>query len=171
MTFAWPDIVGPKTRDIDFGPGAWRTVTGEQVDLFARATGDLQFVHLDPERAKLEGPFGGAVAHGFLLLSLMPVLLAERIVLPPEASILNYGLGNLRFATAVRVGERIRGRFVLVGRNRIEPSKTILKIRSTIEVENGRRPAVVADPLIVLVQFIARHNMAGLRQSADPVSE
>jgi acyl dehydratase len=102
---------------------------------------------------------------------LMPALLAERIVLPPEASIVNYGLGNLRFATAVRVGERIRGRFVLVGRNRIEPSKTILKIRSTIEVENGRRPAVVADPLIVLVQFIARHNMAGLRQSADPVSE
>ena len=111
------------------------------------------------------------MAHGFLLLSLMPVLLAERIVLPPEAIIVNYGLGNLRFATAVRVGERIRGRFVLVGRNRIEPSKTILKIRSTIEVENGRRPAVVADPLIVLVQFITRHNMAGLRQSADPVSE
>jgi acyl dehydratase len=171
MTIAWPDIVDPKTRDIDFGPGAWRTVTGEQVDLFARATGDLQFVHLDPERAKLEGPFGGAVAHGFLLLSLMPVLLAERIVLPPEASVVNYGLGNLRFATAVRVGERIRGRFVLVGRNRIEASKTILKIRSTIEVENGRRPAVVADPLIVLVQFITRHNMADLRQSADPVSE
>jgi acyl dehydratase len=60
MMIAWPDIVDPKTRDIDFGPGAWRTVTGEQVDLFARATGDLQFVHLDPERAKLEGPFGGA---------------------------------------------------------------------------------------------------------------
>jgi acyl dehydratase len=167
MIFAWPDIVDARTTDIDFGPTNWRTITREQVDLFASVTGDLPIVYIDPERAKIEGPFGGMVAHGFLLLSMMPVLLAERIVLPPEAIIVNYGLGNLRFTTAVRVGERIRGRFLLKARNRIEPSKTILKIRATIEVENGRRPAVVADPLIMLVQFGMDHSLAGMRQSAD----
>jgi acyl dehydratase len=159
VRFAWADIVDAKTTDIDLGLSDWRTVTRAQVDLFAWATGDLQFVHIDLERAKLEGPFGATVAQGYLLLSMMPVLLAERIVLPSEAIIVNYGLRNLRFATTVRVGERIRGRFMLKGRNRIESSKTILKIRSTIEVENGERPAVVVDPLIALVKFGTRHNL------------
>jgi acyl dehydratase len=160
MTTALADILSAGPAAIDLGATDWRTITQEQVDLFARATGDLQFVHVDSERAAREGPFGGTVAHGYLLLSLMPVLLAERVVLPSDAVVVNYGLERLRFREVVRVGARIRGRFTLIGRNRIEPSRTILKVRSIIEVEGRPGEAVVADPLIALVQHAMQSNAA-----------
>jgi acyl dehydratase len=152
MMIAWTDIAEAESP-IDLGATGWRTVSQGDVDLFARATGDAQFIHVDPERATNEGSYGGPVAHGYLLVSLMPMLLSERIVLPPGAEVVNYGLDMLRFAAPVRVGERFRGRFVVTGRNRLAPGKTLVKVRAAIEVEDARRPAVTADPLIALVQL------------------
>jgi len=148
----WSDIVDAE-GSLDLGATDWRALSQAQVDLFARATGDAQFLHVDPERAAREGPFGGAIAHGYLLVSLMPALLAQRIVLPPGAAVVNYGLDKLRFADPVRVGARFRGRFVVTARNRLGPGKTLVKARAAIEVEGAARPAVTADPLIALVRL------------------
>ena len=152
MTVPWAQIESCG-RGLELGVSAWMRISHEQIEHFAQATGDRQFIHVDPEKAAREGPFGGAVAHGYLLLSMMPVLLSERIAFPPEAIVMNYGLERLRFTRPVRVGERIRGRFAVVGRNRIEPHKTILKLRGEIEVESSAGPAVTVDPLIALVVF------------------
>ena len=152
MRIAWNDIAESESP-IDLGATGWRTVSQGEVDLFALATGDAQFIHVDPDRAANEGPYGGPVAHGYLLVALMPVLLAERIALPPGAEVVNYGLDMLRFAAPVRVGERFRGRFVVTGRNRLAPGKTLVKVRAAIEIEDASRPAVIADSLIALVQF------------------
>jgi acyl dehydratase len=152
MRVAWNDIVESEGQ-IDLGVTGWRTVSQGEVDLFAQATGDAQFIHVDPDRAANEGPYGGPVAHGYLLVSLMPVLLAERIALPPGAEVVNYGLDMLRFAAPVRVGERFRGRFVMTSRNRLAPGRTLVKVRAAIELEDASRPAVTADPLIALVQL------------------
>ena len=164
MTISWAEIAD-SDEGLDLGVTDWKVITQQHLDHFARATGDTQFIHLDPERAAREGPFGGAIAQGYLLLSMMPVLLAQRIELPPKAIVINYGLERLRFAAPVRVGERFRGRFFLTSRNRIGPSKTILKVRAAIEVENVGRPAVAADSLIALVEFrVEREPVAGRRQ-------
>lgn len=164
MSIAWTAIaeaVGP----IDLGATGWRVLSQGEVDLFARATGDAQFIHVDPERAAAEGPYGGAVAHGYLLVSLMPLLLSERILLPPGAEVVNYGLDRLRFAAPVRIGDRFRGRFVVTQRNRLAPGTTLVKVRAAIEVEGARRPAVTADRLIALVQL---RDAGGARPRAVP---
>ena len=152
MTVPWAQIENC-TEGLELGVSAWIRISQEQIDHFAQATGDFQFIHVDPERAAREGPFGGAVVHGYLLLSMMPILLAERIAFPREAVVVNFGLEKLRFAAPVRAGERIRGRFAITGRNRMDPTRTILKVRGSIEAQNAARPAVTADPLIALVVF------------------
>jgi acyl dehydratase len=152
MKVAWAEIARA-TGELDLGCSDWRAVTQNQVELFAEATGDRQFIHLDPERAAREGPFGANVAHGYLLLAMIPALLSERLELPAGAAVLNFGLDKLRFAAAVRVGERVRGRFALIGKNRLEPTTTLVKIRASIEVEGAPRPALSIDPLIALVRF------------------
>src|ERR1017187_5194597 len=89
------------------GYGEYRTVTQEEVNLFADATGDHQWIHVDPERAKA-GPFGGAIAHGYLTLSLAPVLLGEVLVVEGMSFGVNYGCNKVRFPSPVPVGSNLR---------------------------------------------------------------
>ena len=159
----WSEILGSQ-GPVDLGVTRWTCVSQDRIDAFARATGDFQYIHVNSERAVRDGPFGGTIVHGYLLLSMMPVLLSEGIAFPPEAVVVNYGLERLRFATPVRVGEPFRGRFTLTSRTPFEPTKTILRVRAAIEVEASQRPAVSADPLIAVVRLQAGRSVAPPRE-------
>ena len=92
----------------------WTEITQQQVNLFAEATGDHQWIHVDVERAKSESPFGAPVAHGFLTLSLLPMLMANAIEMSDVKMGVNYGLNKVRFTAPVPVGSRVRARVTLV---------------------------------------------------------
>jgi acyl dehydratase len=154
MIAPWADIEN-WSNDCDLEVSGWRSRTQERIVQFAQATGDFQFIHVDREREERDGPSGGPLAQGCFLLSMTPILLAERIAFPPQTIVVNYGLGKLRFAAPVRLGERFRGRFAVTGRNRIEPTETLLKVHGSIEVDGGAYPAVDVDPLIALVRYPA----------------
>ncbi len=99
------DLIG-----VELGPTSWIEITQERIDAFATATEDSQWIHVDPERAAREGPFGTTVAHGFLTLSLCVPMLYE--LLPPSGgAVVNYGVDRVRFPAAVPSGSRVRGRF------------------------------------------------------------
>lgn len=125
----------------------WVEVTQEMIDQFADATGDHQFIHVDPERAKLT-PFGGTIAHGFLTLSLMPQLAAKVPDAPRVAGIkmgVNYGGNKVRFLQPVRSGKRVRGRFTLRAFDEKRPGQWQQTIEFTVEIEGEDKPAMVAE--------------------------
>jgi len=124
----------------------WRELEQARVDLFGQATDDLQWIHVDPERAA-EGPFGSTIAHGFLTLSLVVPLFEE--ALPPlegYALTVNYGLNRVRFTAPVPVGSRIRGRFLIAAVEEV-PGGDQLTVAATVEVEGSDKPACVAEAL------------------------
>jgi len=129
----------------------WMTVTQDRVVAFADATGDQQWIHVDPDRARLESPFGGPIAHGYLTLSLQIVLRgltgAEQAVTPGVRQVVNYGLDRLRFPAPVPVGARIRGRFTLLEAMQVAPGVLQAKERYTVEVEGNDKPACIAESL------------------------
>jgi len=131
------------------GHGSWHQVTQEQIDAFARATGDEQWIHVDPERAAT-GPFGTTIAHGFLTLSLVPLLVKDVYRVDGLSMGVNYGADRVRFPAPVPVGARVRAGVELV---RLSPSGIGVQAltRVTIEVEGSERPACVADLLSLLV--------------------
>ena len=125
----------------------WVEVSQTMIDRFAEATGDHQFIHVDPERAGMT-PFGGTIAHGFLTLSLMP-LLASKV---PDAAVLdgvkmgvNYGGNKVRFLTPVRSGSRVRGRFKLVEFDEKRPGQYQQTTEFTVEIEGQDKPAMIAE--------------------------
>ncbi len=126
--------------------GDWTTVTQEQINLFADATGDHQWIHLDTKRAATESPYGTTIAHGFLTLSLLPRLMAEAVQLPKAKMSVNYGLNRVRFAAPVPAGKRVRARIALLG---IEEVKGGVQMswRTQIEVEGSEKPACIAETL------------------------
>jgi acyl dehydratase len=124
------------------GYSGWVDITQEQVNQFAEATGDHQWIHVDPERAKA-GPFGGPIAHGYLTLSLAPVLLAEIIQVSGISMGVNYGLNKLRFPSPVPVGSRLRLGGTLAEAEEI-PGGAQVTIDMTFEVEGQAKPACVA---------------------------
>ncbi|MGI4732297.1 MAG: MaoC family dehydratase [Janthinobacterium lividum] len=125
----------------------WVEVTQAMIDRFADATGDHQFIHVDPVRAA-QTPFGGTVAHGFLTLSLMP-LLASKVADAPRLSGarmgVNYGGNSVRFVTPVRSGSRVRGRFVLTAFEEKRPGQYQTTTGFTVEIEGQDKPALVAE--------------------------
>ncbi len=129
----------------EIGVSSWRTVSQTMIDRFAEATDDHQFIHVDPERAAREMPYGGTIAHGFLSLSLLSTLAYE--TLPPLAGAtigINYGFDEVRFKSPVRSGARIRGRFVLARAN-VRPSGWVeAGYDVTIEIEGSKKPALTA---------------------------
>lgn len=131
------------------GPGPWHTITQDQVDAFAVATGDHQWIHVDVDRAA-RGPFGGTIAHGFLTVSLSPKLLWELYTVEGISMGLNYGCNKIRFPSPLRVGSRVRGSVELVD---LVPlgSNWQATARMTIEVEGGTKPVCVAELLSVYV--------------------
>lgn len=123
----------------------WLTITQERVDTFADATGDHQWIHVDPERAK-DGPFGGCIAHGYLTLSLVNLFLPQLIEVVNLAMGVNVGCDRIRFPAPVPVGARIRGRGEIL---EVAPIKGSLQaiVRVTVEIEGSDRPACVADTI------------------------
>ena len=127
----------------DLGTSSWSTITQEQVDQFAAATGDHQWIHVDPERAK-DGPFGGTIAHGYLSISLVPALLREIIEVRGVAMALNYGINKLRFPSPVPVGSRVRLSARLAEVEEVAGGVQVV-LAVAIEVEGQSKPACVAE--------------------------
>lgn len=126
----------------DLGHTDWAEMTQEQVDSFADLTGDHNFIHVDPERARAT-PFGATIAHGLLTLSLLAPV-TQRLQVSDAAVSINYGLDRLRFPAPLRVGDRWRGTAVVLETEEI-PGGVQAKVRATIEVEGAEKPAAVAD--------------------------
>lgn len=127
------------------GPSEWVTIDQERIDLFARATDDHQWIHVDPARAQ-EGPFGGTIAHGYLTMSLVNRFLPELIEVRGTAMGVNIGVDRLRFLTPVRSGARIRGVGEVVSAEEAKGGVQAV-IRVTVEIEGEARPACVVDTI------------------------
>jgi acyl dehydratase len=137
------DLVGT-----ELGPTSWLDVTQERIDAFAAATGDPQWIHVDPERAA-EGPFGTTIAHGYLSLSLCVPMLYE--VLPPEGTFaVNYGTNRVRFPAPVPSGSRIRARFRFVSTEETALGERAV-IEATVECDAAEKPVCVAEIVVLTV--------------------
>ena len=124
----------------------WFTITQEQVNLFAEATGDHQWIHVDVERAKA-GPFGAPIAHGFLTLSLLPRIFETALHVEEARMGVNYGLNKVRFPAPVPVGCRLRGRLKLLAADAIDKGGYQFTVGVTIEREGSDKPVCVAESL------------------------
>ncbi len=124
----------------------WVTVDQTMIDAFAAATGDRQFIHIDPVAAA-RTPFGGTIAHGFLTLSLMPILVdSASLPRPPGMRMgVNYGCDRLRFITPVRSGARVRGHFVPRSIEEKRPGQFQQAVEFTVEIEGAEKPALIAE--------------------------
>ncbi|MFJ8629953.1 MaoC family dehydratase [Streptomyces sp. NPDC093568] len=134
-----------KLAGSDLGTSEWIEVTQDRINTFADATGDHQWIHVDPERAA-EGPFGAPIAHGYLTLSLFIPLFTELLDVQGVTTKVNYGLNKVRFPSPVKVGSRIR----LVGKlAEVEevPGGVQIAVDGTIEIEGGAKPAAVLQSL------------------------
>lgn len=131
----------------DVAVSDWTTVTQEQVNQFAQATGDHQWIHVDVERAK-RGPFGGPIAHGFLTLSLMPWFFENAIEVRKVRMGVNYGLNKVRFIAPVPVGSRLRGHFKLLRAEALEGNGQQSVWEMSVEREGADKPVCVAESLV-----------------------
>jgi len=124
----------------------WVEVSQKMIDTFADATGDHQFIHVNPEQAAMT-PFGGTIAHGFLTLSLMPMLSArtDRPRIAGAKMGVNYGGNKVRFLTPVRSGSRVRGRFKLLSFDEKKPGQWQQTNEFTVEIEGETKPAMIAE--------------------------
>jgi acyl dehydratase len=128
------------------GASDWLEIDQERIDLFADATGDHQWIHVDPDRAA-QGPFGSTIAHGYLTLSLVNLFLPQVVEVRGISMGVNYGSNKLRFPAPVPVGSRIRGSAELVEAEEVKGGAIQAVIRVTIEVEGSDRPACVVDTI------------------------
>ena len=130
----------------ELGVSDWMVVTQEMIDKFADATGDHQWIHVDPERAA-KGPFGGTIAHGFLTLSLLPKLSGDAVKILDQKMGVNYGLNRVRFTAPVRAGSRVRARTTLVGFEPLPNNGAQITTNVVIELEGSEKPACVAEAI------------------------
>lgn len=135
----------PEHIGTEVGVSEWLTVDQERINQFAEATGDHQYIHVDPERAA-ETPFGTTIAHGFLTMSLM-VLMGYEGSTKLENSVMgiNYGFDKLRFINPVKVNSKIRGRFKLLSAEEKKPNHYLLKHEVVVEIEGEDKPALIAE--------------------------
>ena len=131
----------------------WMRITQETIDMFANATGDKQWIHVDEHRAKAESPYGTTIAHGYLTLSLYPMLRglvdADKPLFPGTKNVINYGIDKLRFTNAVKVNSKIRARCTLVAAEEVKNSIQLTE-KYTVEIDGQDRPACVADCIMRL---------------------
>jgi acyl dehydratase len=145
-SFDLPALVGQ-----EHGPSSWFDITQDRVNLFADATNDHQFIHVDEAQAA-QTPFGGTIAHGFLTLSLIPFLTAE--IAPAFEGLvmgINYGTDKVRFLQPVRVGSRVRARQKYLEVTEKNPGQWLIKSLVTVEIEGQAKPALVAETLAIFV--------------------
>jgi acyl dehydratase len=138
---AYLDMIG---REV--GVSSWHLVDQKRINLYADVIEDHQFIHVDPERARREAPFGSTVAHGFLTMSLMSIMSYEVMpVIEGTTMGVNYGFDKLRFISPVRAGSRVRGRFTLAEARLRKPTELMSRTSVTVEIEGEAKPALVAD--------------------------
>lgn len=131
----------------ELGCSQWLTIDQERINLFAEATGDFQFIHVDPVKAA-QTPFGSTIAHGFLSLSLIPKLMEDILILPEGAKmVVNYGLDSVRFIQPVKVNSRVRLKVDMNDVIEKKPGQWLLKATATLEIEGSDKPAYIAEPL------------------------
>ena len=128
----------------EIGLTEWMQIDQSRVDAFAEVTGDHQWIHVDVERATRESPFGGPIAHGYLTVSLLAKFAGECIAVDGIKLAVNYGLNRVRFASPVKVGSRVRARFVLAAVEDIAGGAQMLW-QATVEIEGSEKPACVAE--------------------------
>jgi acyl dehydratase len=128
------------------GHSEWLEITQARVNQFAEATGDQQWIHVDPERAR-SGPFGGTIAHGYLTLSLVNHFLPQIVQVRGISMGVNYGADRLRFPAPVPVGSRVRAGAELVGAERARDGSVQAVLRVTVEVQGSDKPACVVDAI------------------------
>lgn len=128
----------------ELGISDWLLIDQERVNAFAEVTGDRQWIHVDVERARRESPFGGPIAHGYLTLSLLAKFAQECIRAEGVKLAVNYGLNRVRFASPVKVGSRVRAKFMLDQVEEIAGGAQLVW-RATIEIEGGDKPACIAE--------------------------
>ena len=128
----------------EVGVSSWLTVDQARIRVFADATDDHQFIHLDPDEAA-KTPFGGTIAHGFLTLSLLSRMAADAMLIPEGVRMaVNYGFDRIRFLAPVRSGKRVRGRFTLDSVEEKAAGQILLKHTVTVEIEGEDKPALTA---------------------------
>ena len=131
----------------ELGRSDWLKIDQQRINLFAEATGDFQFIHVDPEKAA-KTPFGTTIAHGFLTLSLIPMLMLDILLLPEGVKmVVNYGLDSVRFIQPVKVDSRVRLKVDLGEVIEKKPGQWLLKATVTLEIEGEEKPAYIAEPL------------------------
>ncbi len=131
------------------GVSDWHEVTQDRINLFADATGDHQWIHVDPQRAA-QGPFGKTIAHGFLTLSLVPLFVGQVYTVDNVRMAVNYGTNKVRFPTPVPVGSRLRGSVTLDSVTQSATGFTVA-VTTTVEIEGSDKPACVVQLLAVVV--------------------
>ena len=128
------------------GPTEWLEITQERVNLFADATDDHQWIHVDPARAA-DGPFGGTITHGLLTLSLLPRFTHQLYTVDNVAMAINYGYNKVRFITPVRVGAKLRARAEISAVAQLE-NAVQATLSTTVEIEDSEKPAAVAESIV-----------------------
>lgn len=138
----------------ELGVSPWVQVDQDKINEFAHCTGDDQWIHVDPERAKRESPFRTTIAHGYLTLSMVAGLAMQIEGVVPEGTqaAFNYGLDKVRFLAPVKVGARVRLRTTLMSVEDKGPGQYLMKASNTIEIEGEDKPALIAETLAMLYQ-------------------
>ena len=131
----------------ELGISPWHTVDQGQINTFAEATGDHQWIHVDVDRATHESPYGAPIAHGQLTLSLVPMLISNTIEYLPRTAGINYGLDKVRFMAPVKAGKRVRGKVSLRNAERINDTTVKVLYSTVVEIEGEEKPACVAESI------------------------
>ena len=143
LTLTLADLESRIGQEVAVSP--WVEITQDRIDLFAKATEDFQWIHVDRERAK-QSPFGGTIAHGFLTLSMLPRLTESAFDIPGRKMGINYGLNKVRFTSPLPAGSKIRGRFTLARLEKLDGGiQTTWSV--VVEREGGDKPVMVAETL------------------------
>jgi len=136
--------------------GEWHEITQDRIDKFAEATGDHQWIHVDPERSAIESPYGGTIAHGFLTLSLIPLLIddmsPDQIPVEGIKQFVNYGSNSVRFMSPIRPGNLVRSNYHIIRIERMRRTALRVLKKVTIEIKGAQKPACVAET-VTLVFF------------------
>lgn len=149
----------------ELGVSEWMMVDQSRIDQFAECTGDRQWIHTDPERARRQSPFRTTIAHGYLTLSIIGCLSQEMGVIPENTqAAFNYGLDRVRFLSPVKVGSRVRLRVTLLSMEDKGPGQYLMKVANTIEIEGEDKPALTAE---TLAMFYERRKK---KEAISPVS-
>jgi acyl dehydratase len=135
----------------ELGVTDWTPIDQKRIDAFADVTGDHQWIHVDPDRARTESPYGTTIAHGFLTLSLIPALSKANYRVENAKMGINYGLNKVRFLAPVAVDSRIRVRSQLLDAAKVDENTVNLTVRHTVEIAGSEKPAAVADVIARMV--------------------